>query len=386
MSDDIGRYSQAPTRRKTAAHDLSRTRISRYGFTLVELLVVIAIIGILVGLMLPAVQAAREAGRRMSCQNNLHNLVLAAHNHESAKGRLPEGLQVAQAGPPKNLYNASLFRGQHENGKPEIGPNWAVLMLPYLEQAPLFDAAGVDAYMSSGGWNQDWRAVVGSTEIPYMRCPSDANAEQPFQYAGRDWARGNYAANAGPAWYTWSVDGRAWSGSHSDDGSPVPYWYKDAGWAPAQTKGTAAPVMSINYGAKFAAITDGLSSTIMFAEIRAGVTPDDLRGTWALGVAGASIVTANSIGDSIGPNDRLAESDDIEQCTQFWTPDLGPVRQMGCSQGDWYNWQAQSRSMHPDGVLVALCDGSVQYIHDHVDMQVWFNLNSSQDGEFVEGQ
>lgn len=359
-----------------------RSKRIRPAFTLVELLVVIAIIGVLVGLLLPAVQAARESARRMNCQSNLHNLVLAGHAHESAFGELPDGLEVADAGPPKDLNNASLFRGTNDPGKPEIGPGWAVRLLPFIEQSGLFDSVDVNAYRRSGGADQSWRAV-GETEIPIYLCPSDANNSLGFDYDGRTWARGNYAANAGPAWYTWSVDGRSWSGSQSDDGSPSPYWYKDAGWAPAQTKGNAAPVMSINYGAKFRDITDGLSSTIMFAEVRAGVTSRDLRGTWALGVGGASIVAASSIGDSIGPNDRLAESDDIELCSEFWNPELGPRDAMGCSRGDWQNWQAQSRSMHPGGTQVALSDGSVQFITETVDMQLWFNLNSAADGAVV---
>ncbi len=353
--------------------------IHKRGFTLVELLVVIAIIGILIGMLLPAVQQVRGAARRISCANNLRNLVLAAHNYESALKRLPVGLQVAQAGSPKNLYNASLFRASHESGKPEIGPNWAVFLLPYLEQANLADSIDIGSYMKSNGLDQSWRAI-GESSIPILLCPSDSNNETPFEYDGKRWARGNYAANAGPAWYTWSVGGKSWNGSASDDGSPEPYWYQGASWAPAQTRGNAAPVMSINYGARFVDITDGMSSTIMFAEVRAGVSDQDLRGTWSLGVAGASVVAANSIGDSIGPNDRQVESDDIENCSSFWTPELGPREKMGCAQGNWYNWQAQSRSMHSGGVLISLCDGSTQFIADSIDMQVWFNLNSAQDG------
>ncbi|WP_413433398.1 DUF1559 domain-containing protein [Crateriforma spongiae] len=319
----------------------------------------------------------------MSCQNNMHNLVLAAHNHESAHKKLPKGLEVADAGPAKDLYNASLFRGTNDSGKPEIGPNWAVRLLPFIEQAGLYQSVDVNEYMRSGGLDQTWREL-GEAEIPILMCPTDTNTTTPFFYDDRRWGRGNYAANAGPAWYTWSVDGKNWNGSNSDDGSPEPYWYKDAGWAPAQTKGNAAPVMSINYGARFRDIRDGLSSTIMFAEVRAGVDPSDLRGTWALGVAGASVVAANAIGDSTGPNDRLAESDDIEMCSQFWRPDLGPREHMGCAPGDWFNWQAQSRSLHVAGTQIALSDGSVRVVNNSIDMQIWFNLNSAADGAVME--
>lgn len=364
---------------------MNRKRIYavRDAFTLIELLVVIAIIGVLVGLLLPAVQSAREAARRMSCQNNMHNIVLAAHNHESARRKLPDGLQVANAGPAKNLHNASLYRGTHDAGKPEIGPGWGVQLLPFVEAAGLYESVDITNYKRSGGTDQSWRKL-GETSVPLYLCPSDPNTQYGFDYDGRTWARGNYAANAGPAWYTWSVDGKGWNGSESDDGSPAPYWYQGAGWAPAQTKGNAVPVMAINYGASFRDIRDGLSSTIMFAEVRAGVSGKDLRGTWALGVGGASIVAANSIGDSVGPNDRLAESDDIEGCTSFWTPELGPRDHMGCSTGDGFNWQAQSRSLHPGGTQIALSDGSVRLVNDAIDLQVWFNLSSGADGEVME--
>jgi len=354
----------------------------RRAFTLVELLVVIAIIGVLVGLLLPAVQSAREAARRMSCQNNMHNLVLAAHNHESAFQKLPEGLQVAQPGPAKDLFNASLFRTTNDPGKPEIGPGWAVSLLPFVEQSGLYASVDIANYKRSGGADQSWRRL-GESSVPLYLCPSDPNTSFGFDYDGRSWARGNYAANAGPAWYTWSVGGKNWNGSASDDGSPEPFWYQGATWAPAQTRGNASPVMSINYGARFRDLRDGLSSTIMFAEIRAGVSNQDLRGTWALGVGGASVVAANSIGDSVGPNDRLAESDDIENCTSFWTAELGPRDKMGCSRGNGNNWQAQSRSLHPGGTQVALSDGSVRMINDSIDLQIWFHLNSASDGEVM---
>src|SRR5258708_6708910 len=97
------------------------------GFTLVELLVVIAIIGVLVALLLPAVQAARESSRRSSCTNNIRQLALAAHNFADANGKFPVAAQIA-GNPANGTQNMmSAYR------TPGFGPNWAVLMLPYFE-------------------------------------------------------------------------------------------------------------------------------------------------------------------------------------------------------------------------------------------------------------
>ena len=380
MFDSV--VDQAPPGRRSPGHSPPRT--ARRGFTLIELLVVIGIIAILTSLLLPAVQQAREAARVTQCKNNLHQLVLAAHNFEGVYRKFPNALDVVLPGPEKDFYNASLFRGEsgRDEGKPGIGPSWAVHLLPFVDQTTLFDPRKVGAYLKTDGADQSWRDL-GVIDVPGYLCPSDGNNRQPFDYDGRLWARGNYAANAGPAWYSWSVNGRSWAGSASDDGSPAPHWYKDAGWAPAQTQGIAAPVMAINYGARLADLQDGTTSTVMFGEVRAGVTSRDLRGTWALGVGGASVLAAGSIGDSVGPNDTQTESDDIELCTEFWTPELGPDERMGCSRGDGQNWQAQSRSQHPGGVQIAMSDGSVRFLGDTVDLQIWFDVSSAKDGHVV---
>lgn len=364
----------------------------RPGFTLIELLVVIAIIAILVAILLPAVQQAREAARRTQCKNNLHQLVLAAHNHESTHGRLPIGLQVVDAVrvidssgsyDAASAQNASLMRNANNSSLPDIGPNWAIELLPFVEQDNLYDTVDVSQYLKTDGADQTWRQL-GEATVPAYQCPSDAYNARPFSFDSREWARGNYAANAGPAWYTWTDGGIPIAGSNIDDGSPAPTWYQGAGWAPAQTEGIAAPVMAINYGAKLRDLTDGLSSTVMFAEVRAGLTQDDPRGTWALGVAGASMVAGASIGDSIGPNDRNNASDDIEGCNAVKASisnDLGTEHQMGCSEAPFF--QAQARSLHPGGVQAALSDGAVIFVSDNIDLQVWFDLTSAQDGSVI---
>src|SRR5438874_1360742 len=138
------------------------------GFTLVELLVVIAIIGVLVALLLPAVQSAREASRRTNCTNNIRQLGLAATNAADATGRYPVGVQIAQVPAAGTTNMVSAYR------TPGFGPNWAVLMLPYFEQSSLFDqnSASINNYMPSNGADLSWRRVAAA-KLKSFLCPSD---------------------------------------------------------------------------------------------------------------------------------------------------------------------------------------------------------------------
>lgn len=375
-------FFQSPEARPTARRGLA-------GFTLVELLVVIAIIGILVALLLPAVQAAREAARNTQCKNALHQLALAALNYEAARGSYPEGVQ--REGVPKVTGpnpNSTVARvGRAGGGVRDIGPNWAILMLPYMEETAASDAGEPGLYRSSGGLDRTWR-VLGAKRIDSLRCPSDSENEQLLDRpdaTGPDsqpqlWERGNYAANAGPNWLNWSVGGREFFGN--EEGGTPGAWYEGVGGVRAQVYGNAAPVMAINYGAPLRKISDGTSRTVAFAEVRSGIDPVDVRGTWALGVGGASLLAAAAMFDSIAPNDNEPESDDIQDCPfEVGSEFLGKIS-MGCSQGD--NWQAQARSLHPGGVNVSFCDGSTRFVTDDVDTQEWFNMLSAADG-FVRG-
>jgi prepilin-type N-terminal cleavage/methylation domain-containing protein len=330
-------------------------------FTLVELLVVIAIIGVLVALLLPAVQSARESARRTQCTNNLKQIALAGHNHHDTMGRLPEAVQMSY------FTTVQGQRGTGQDYNQPFGPNWAVLILPFIEGGSSYSNYQVDEYRKSGA--QTWRGIRNQN-FSFYRCPSDGRSREPFPNAGGDllWGRGNYAANAGPAWWYLTPNGTM----------PTAGYPGDPGW------GLAGPVMSANYGAKFNDILDGTSQTLMVAEIRVGWEKRDIRGTWAMGLPGASVICAHAIGDCIVPNDDTPKSDDTQDCNLFWFAELGPKQKFGCSSDGWYNMQAQARSMHAGGIVqYALCDGSVKIVPRNVNQAIWYRVNSPNDGTAI---
>ena len=344
----------------------ARIQTTRRGFTLIELLVVIAIIAILIGLLLPAVQKVREAAARMKCANNLKQIGLAAQNYHDANQAFPPAVQIANA-VGNNMDSAY--------ASPAVGPNWAVFILPYMEQGNLFNQyqASIKNYMVSNGADQSWLGIR-SQPIPNFLCPSDPSAATAFALNGGNWARGNYAACAGPGWIYDTVQGNSTSVAFSGG------TYLSGG------------IMGVNFGDTLTHITneDGASSTIMFNEVRRGLNSSDRRGVWAMGVGGASITAANAIGDCTTPNDSNEYSDDIEDCAALRTAGNYPassglgVLRMGCSNDNqprnWANWQAQARSGHTNGVNACFGDGSVRFIANSVDQVTWFQMNSRNDG------
>lgn len=332
-------------------------------FTLVELLVVIAIIGVLVALLLPAVQAAREASRRSSCSNNMKQLGLAAHNFaDTYASRLPPFVQIINPPTPAQTDTLSTYRN------PGFGPNWVVLMLPFIEQRGLYEqnATGINAFLTSNGTDQTWRNVR-NVKLKTMLCPTDLNVVKNFTLNGGDWARGNYGANGGPSWLSFAVDGNS------------------------QAVLFGGGCFGINKSPTLQEITnsDGTANTIMLHEIRQGLTDNDRRGVWAMGVGGSSVTGAFSQGDATVPNDSLEYSDDIENCNDVRTKlgvgnsGLGKLR-MGCSNdnlpNNWPNWQAQSRSLHPGGIQACFADGGVRFITNTIAQTTWQAICGRNDG------
>lgn len=208
----------------------------KHAFTLVELLVVIAIIGILVSLLLPAVQAAREAGRRIQCANNLKQIGLAIHNHHDRMGYLPPGYIDYNTDPASE---AGFDQGP--------GWGWASFILPDLEQANVFDQINFSQPVAA--------SPVSQTFLPAFRCPSDRRLDT-FTVGGTSVvvAQGNYIAV---------------NGVHET----------------AEYPGNSTGAFLRNSRFTFASITDGLSSTLFVGERNC----DHANATWAGAVTGGTL-------------------------------------------------------------------------------------------------
>jgi prepilin-type N-terminal cleavage/methylation domain-containing protein len=203
------------------------------GFTLIELLVVISVIGVLVGLLLPAVQSAREAARRMQCTNNLKQIVLATHGYVDVWATLPRDgfLQPPFAG--SGLYDPT--------GQPYVSGGVFVLLLPYLDQRPLYDAMNFDLHV--------WTAInatISATGLSTLWCPSDPGVGNPRTLPdGSFYDPGTFAMN-----YT----------SRAGNGGT---W--NLGWTP-QSNGQLNGLFLKEAAVPIASVTDGQSNTLAFGE------------------------------------------------------------------------------------------------------------------------
>jgi prepilin-type N-terminal cleavage/methylation domain-containing protein/prepilin-type processing-associated H-X9-DG protein len=366
----------------------------RRGFTLIELLVVIAIIAVLIALLLPAVQAAREAARRAQCMNNLKQLGLGLHNYESAANQFPSAVIYGiGAGMPGALCSSPGFGNNCQNTP------WFVLMLPYIEQATLYNAFNAGFGMEGptisglpGGFIVN--ATVYTTKIGSFQCPSDNQStysmtglfQLPFQAT-----KGNYGCNWGNL-----DDGQALLGGKFT-GFPQlwlqsPFGFSRAGTGP--------------YNCRIASVTDGTSNTHFVSELLQGA-PDDIRGAiWVLNAGAGAYMTRfapNGYTDYIGlvpPYSTLVGAlplTNYDNIASFGGTSAGsspaaggslcdsqPGQQLGCNnQGSEGSEFCGSRSRHPGGVNTLFGDGSVHFLKNSTNALTWVQLGSINGGEVI---
>jgi len=238
------------------------------------------------------------------------------------------------------------------------GPPWTVLILPFIEQSNLYNLVQPSIVNQLNKINdQNWRNLSDRVVKTY-RCPSEANIDTLVNRAGRNWARGNYGANAGP--------GDPTGGTGNPQAVNIAGGNYN-GW------GYSGGPMMVNVGRAIERVEDGSANVIMVNHLRAAPNGGDMRGTWAFPMPGCSYTANHAVGDAYGPNDTGCCSDDLAACTD--RPDIA----MGCWNGGW--GQGEARSAHTGQVIAAMCDGSVRTFRSSVSQQTWYWINSANDGQ-----
>ena len=356
---------------------------SRPGFSLVELLVVIAVIATLVAVMLPALQAARESARRIACASNLRQIMVATQAYTTARGRLPPG--GGYASDPANTFEQSWTT--------ELYGSTTMYLLPFIEQAPLFDNYDFDATKVTNGKRgvrlDDQRiggsystgALIRSAVIPLYICPSDPSRPVSTATLQPDPGRGslNYAASAG---------GRKLSTTGNNSIAPCPctnswnnyYTLPNSSGNEYRTSGPfhrLTPVFGTRAGdrlrdltrltTKPGDVTDGLAKTIFFGETLPQCSVHANNG-WGMTDNGCGLVSTQIPinADSCRPfNDSSRGRGDNCSLPCNWVTSLG------------------FKSRHRGGAWFAMGDGRTVFVTELIDHWVYQALGGKADGGMV---
>ncbi len=337
---------------------LNRIRVPR-GFTLIELLVVIAIIGVLVGLLLPAVQQAREAANRSSCLNNLKQLGQAVHNH----------LSVVQCFP---TAGSSWPNFTYENGSPVVGhrqeAGWGFQIMPYLEAENEWLGTSATDIDGSGAVD-DWEkfVVARGARMPAFACPTRRSAgkavktlnewyatipvKKQYRYGQTDYA-GN-CFDAGSNWLggAWQLEGNG------------PIWlykrrYQDPATLAWSYNSSSAPL--VGRGCKPKDITDGLGKTLLIGEKTMDVT---------------CVVPTRGCSDD---NEGFTSGWDHDVLRHMASRPIPDAERFGMGSGN-----SSFGSSHPDAFNILMGDGAVKTLNYEIELTLWRRIGHRGDGAVI---
>jgi prepilin-type N-terminal cleavage/methylation domain-containing protein/prepilin-type processing-associated H-X9-DG protein len=317
-------------------------RCSPKGFTLIELLVVIAVIGVLIALLLPAVQSAREAARRLQCVNNLKQLGLALHNYHDTNNAIPQGTGAVLC----------------DDGFLHSSISWAVSILPQLEQGPLYNSANFSLSLEGPCFGSDANTTVRSAWVSLFLCPSDPDRVGHLSYrgvAGSTVFAGDEALMAFPGEPNpgRKPDGLLYFRSHERISSVL------------DGTGYTALVAERLRGWGLGAIGRTQLSSKTLTQFLAGPSCELDTPFWAnYGLLGGSLSTA-LLNFSRPPNSELPSC--LTSGTRLWI----------------YLGYENASSAHPGGVNVLFGDGSIRFIKNSVNPLPWAALATRAGGEVI---
>ncbi|TWT66474.1 DUF1559 domain-containing protein [Allorhodopirellula solitaria] len=346
-------------------------------FTLVELLVVIAIIGVLVGLLLPAVQAAREAARRMSCSNNLRQVGLASQNYHSAYNQFPSGYRSFAT---RNGSAPPAVRMDPVTWDAGPGWGWAAALLPFAEGGAVIENLRLDRPI----WDPVNRTTIATT-LPMFLCPSATGGDRPFvvqDSTGQELlldgsslqlGRSHYVASHGQE-SCWGECGSAATGEVFTDiytsETTIVSIDGDAGQV-------ADGPFFRNSRTRFRDVLDGTSNTIFFGEHSSALSDK----TW-VGVVPGAFTHPQFHSPENGP-DAAATLTLVHagpsggELDITGSPIIHPMNFPTYHVGQMF-------SEHPGGGHVAMGDGSVRFVTNFVDLYLWAEMSSMNEGEVID--
>jgi prepilin-type N-terminal cleavage/methylation domain-containing protein/prepilin-type processing-associated H-X9-DG protein len=349
-------------------------------FTLVELLVVITIIGVLIALLLPAVQRVMEAARRAQCNNNMHQIMLAVMNYESGQRQFPNSWGiVASASPCPPSTSGTMVTNP-------TGVSWMTLILPYIDEGPLYNTimtAPASAYLTYSDGNGYNNSVAAQTPIKSFTCPSDIGKASGVggstaSMLGGGFASTNYKACAGCNWTT-NLDTTAVLTTTPGLADPVK-GQSQVAWPTGRNSGSAdgldlgnglicrgggtsaggTPVLTLA-----ADVRDGLSKTIALGE---SINMFCSWSAWywfegTIGTCGIPLNYQNVWNRTANPPYKPYTP--LTYATTGWTVNMGYM------------------SRHPGGANIFMADGSGKFLSENIDLTVYRSLATIDGGELV---